>query len=79
MEMAPRNDNKKMATITMELEDLENRVDQAQHKFNNISINIKREFQNFDLNRFAYFKQATTEYLELLLQIQLKVSEYCFL
>ncbi|CAH8574345.1 unnamed protein product [Schistosoma curassoni] len=75
MEMAPRNDNKKMATITMELEDLENRVDQAQHKFNNISINIKREFQNFDLNRFAYFKQATTEYLELLLQIQLKVLE----
>ncbi|CAI2730290.1 unnamed protein product [Schistosoma spindalis] len=75
MEMAPRNDNKKMATITMELEDLENRVDQAQHKFNNISINIKKEFQNFDLNRFAYFKQATTEYLELLLQIQLKVLE----
>ncbi|VDO85327.1 unnamed protein product, partial [Schistosoma margrebowiei] len=74
MEMAPRNDNKKMATITMELEDLENRVDQAQHKFNNISINIKREFQNFDLNRFAYFKQATTEYLELLLQIQLKID-----
>ncbi|VDP63328.1 unnamed protein product, partial [Schistosoma curassoni] len=74
MEMAPRNDNKKMATITMELEDLENRVDQAQHKFNNISINIKREFQNFDLNRFAYFKQATTEYLELLLQIQLKLT-----
>ncbi|KAH8870865.1 Sorting nexin-2 [Schistosoma japonicum] len=76
MEMSGRSDHKKMAMITMELEDLENRVDQAQHKFNNISENTKREFQNFDFNRFAYFKQATTEYLELLLQIQLKVSKY---
>ncbi|CAH8853537.1 unnamed protein product, partial [Trichobilharzia szidati] len=75
LEMAAKNDNKKMAVIVMELEELENRVDQAEHKFNNISENIKREFQNFDLNRFTYFKQATSEYLELLLQIQIKVLE----
>ncbi|CAH8589652.1 unnamed protein product [Heterobilharzia americana] len=75
MEMSAKNDNKKMAVIVMELEELENRVDQAQHKFNNISENIKKEFQNFDLNRFTYFKQATTEYLELLLQIQMKILE----
>ncbi|VDP89372.1 unnamed protein product [Echinostoma caproni] len=72
-ELAGKGDQRKMAMLDAEIEELSNRVDQEEASFKKISRTIKEEFDRFDVTRFADFKRASTEFLEVMLHTQVKV------
>jgi len=54
---------------------LESKVEKAKEDFENISQNIKQEFDRFELNRIRDFKQNFIRYMESLLETQESLVE----
>lgn len=54
---------------------LESKVEKAKEDFENISNNIKQEFDRFELNRIRDFKQNFIRYMESLLETQESLVE----
>ncbi|KAA0194050.1 Sorting nexin [Fasciolopsis buskii] len=79
LELAGKNDQRKITTMDAEIEEVRSRVNLEEENFKKISKTIKEEFDRFDMTRFADFKRAATEFLEVMLETQSRVivNHFC--